>query len=283
MKSISGMAAIYGGYDIFLVDAWGVLHDGRECYPGARHCLAQLAIQGKQVIVLSNAARRQNAICRELDRVGITPELYQGVVSSGELTWLALQGDDIPKQFGETGYYLGPERSRSILDGLNFRWLDSLEGAGFVLNTGAPKGNPGDSKSLTPLLEEMVTRQLPMICANPDQIAVRSGKVGISAGAIARHYHSLGGQPVIFYGKPHAEIFEMAIGSLEGIDKSRVLMVGDAFETDIRGAVNYGIDSVLIAGGIHDSELRPFAEETVARFAAIYGVGPDYFCRYFSF
>lgn len=49
--------------------------------------------------------------------------------------------------------------------------------------------------------------------------------LGISAGAIARLYQSLGGETVIYYGKPGAEIFEMAIG--KSVDKSRVLMVGD--------------------------------------------------------
>jgi len=282
IKHIPGLESIQGGYDTFLVDAWGVLHDGIDCYPGVRHCLQQLAGRGKQVIVLSNAARRQDAISAELERVGITKNLYHKVVSSGELTWQALRRGSFAKQHGEMGYYLGPERSKSILKGLNFRWLESLEGASFVLNTGAPTGNPPNSNSLAPLLEKMVARQLPMVCANPDQVAVRRGELGISAGAIARHYQSLGGGPVVYYGKPHAAIFELAVGESTGIDKSRVLMVGDAFETDITGAVNYGIDSLLIAGGIHDSELRPLSEEIVARSAKTYGAKPDYFCRYFS-
>ncbi|MFV2033235.1 MAG: TIGR01459 family HAD-type hydrolase [Gammaproteobacteria bacterium] len=282
IKHIPGLESIQRSYDTFLVDAWGVLHDGTDCYPGVKHCLEQLAGQGKRVIVVSNAARRQDAISEELERVGITKNLYQMIVSSGELTWQALRRGSFAKQFGKTGYYLGPERSKSILNGLNFRWLESLEGASFVLNTGAPTGNPPNSNSLAPLLEKMVTRQLPMVCANPDQVAVRSGELGISAGAIARHYQSLGGGPVVYYGKPHAAIYELAMGESTGIDKSRVLMVGDAFETDISGAVNYGIDSLLIAGGIHDSELRPLSEEIVARSAKTYGAKPKYFCRYFS-
>jgi HAD superfamily hydrolase (TIGR01459 family) len=283
IKHIPGLEAIHDGYEVFLVDAWGVLHDGANCYPGVQHCLEQLVGQGKQVVVLSNAARRQDAISQELERRGITRNMYRKVVSSGELTWLALQGGHSAVQIGETGYYLGPERSKSILDGLNFRWLESVEGAGFVLNTGAPAGNPQNSNSLIPLLEKMVSMKLPMICANPDQVAVRSGKLGISAGAIARHYQSLGGETVIYYGKPHAEIFEMAAGAGKDIDKSSVLMVGDAFETDIAGAVNYGIDSLLITGGIHDVELQPLCAETVARYADIYGARPNYFCRYFSY
>ncbi len=92
IKQISGLESIYDDYEIFLVDAWGVLHDGANCYPGVNHCLEQLAGQGKQVVVLSNAARRQEAISQELGRQGITRNMYRKVVSSGELTWQALQG-----------------------------------------------------------------------------------------------------------------------------------------------------------------------------------------------
>ena len=282
-KRIHGLEVLQDRYDVFLVDAWGVLHDGTNCYPGVKHCLEQLQALGKQVIVLSNAARRLDALCKELERVGISNKLYQRVLSSGELTWQALKAGLSTIQADETGYYLGPERSKSILEGLNYRWAESLEGASFVLNTGAPAGNPRNANSLIPLLEKMITRQLPMICANPDQVAIRSGELGISAGAIARLYQSLGGKPVIYYGKPDGRIFELAVGGFEDVDKSRVLMVGDAFETDIIGAANYGIDSLLIAGGIHDSELSPLNEETVVRIAGIYGANPTFFCRYFCY
>jgi HAD superfamily hydrolase (TIGR01459 family) len=283
IKHISGLESIYDDYEIFLVDAWGVLHDGENCYPGAKHCLKQLMGRDKQVIVVSNAARRQGVFCQELERVGITKNMYHSVVCSGELTWQALQGSHAVGQFGDTGYFLGPERSRSILDDLDFRWVENLEEACFVLNTGAPSGNPGNTDTLAPILEQMASLQLPMICANPDQVAVRSGKLGISAGAIARHYQSLGGDPIIYFGKPHNGIYEMAVGVSKDIDRSKVLMVGDAFETDIAGAVNYGIDSLLITGGIHDDELRPLNAKTVARSAGIYGASPNYYCRYFSY
>jgi ribonucleotide monophosphatase NagD (HAD superfamily) len=39
------------------------------------------------------------------------------------------------------------------------------------------------------------------------------------------------------------------------IPKDRVLAVGDAIRTDIAGAVGYGIDSLMIARGIHSEEL----------------------------
>ena len=81
--------------------------------------------------------------------------------------------------------------------------------------------------------------------------------------------------------KPQLELFEKALQAL-GIEKSRVIMVGDAFETDIASANNFGIDSLLIAGGIHQAELTPLCTETVKTLANRYKFTPSYFCQSFS-
>jgi len=280
VKPVNGIEAISGNYDALLVDAWGVLHDGVNCYAGVKQCLQNLSRLDKPVIVLSNAARRHDAIERELLRVGITPRLYHSVLSSGELVWHWLNATSNLDEHGNSGYYFGPERSQTLCDGLPVNWVDSLKRADFVLNTGAPVGNPADVRDLIPVLDRMLQRQLPMHCANPDQYAIRGGEMGISAGAIAGHYRSMGAKRVIYYGKPQPELFEKALQAL-GIEKSRVIMVGDAFETDIAGANNFGIDSLLIAGGIHQAELKTLSTETVEILAKRYKFTPSYFCRSF--
>jgi len=184
-------------------------------------------------------------------------------------------------EHGNSGYYFGPERSQTLCDGLPVNWVDSMKRADFVLNTGAPVGNPPDATGLTPILEKMLELQLPMHCANPDQFAIRGGEMGISAGAIARHYQSMGANRVIYYGKPQPDLFEKALGTLRGIDKSRLIMVGDAFETDIVGAANFGIDSLLITGGIHQAELTPLSTRAVETLAHRYAAKPTYFCQSF--
>jgi HAD superfamily hydrolase (TIGR01459 family) len=281
VKQVKGIEAISENYDALLVDAWGVLHDGVSCYAGVKKCLQHLSQLNKPVIVLSNAARRHDAIARELLQLGITPELYRGVLSSGELAWHALNSTSNLNEYGNSGYYFGPERSRSLCEGLPVRWVNSLERADFVLNTGAPAGNPPDTSALVTELEKMLDLQLPMLCANPDQLAIRGGEMGISAGAIARHYRSLGAKRVIYYGKPQSDLFEKALEALPGIDSSRLLMVGDAFETDIAGATNFHIDSLLIADGIHRVELTPLSTRAVETLANRYAVAPTYFCQSF--
>jgi HAD superfamily hydrolase (TIGR01459 family) len=281
MNPIAGLEMIHRNYDAFLVDAWGVLHDGVQCYSGVMDCLQHLIRLPKPVIVLSNAARREHAIGVELARLGISTDMYHSVVSSGELCWQTLNSESLTMELGELAYYFGPERSRSLCEGLSFQWVDTPGQADFVLNTGAPFGNPADAAILIPQLEPMLEKDLPMICANPDQVAVRGGELGISAGAIAKLYQSLGGRHVIYYGKPQFELFQLAADRLKNADKSRLLMVGDAFETDIAGAVNYGIDSLLITGGIHADKLASGDIESVNRTAQEYAVKPTYFCQNF--
>ena len=281
IESVTGLEAIGENYDALMVDAWGVLHDGQSCYAGVIECLQQLSRLHKPVIVLSNAARRHDAIEHELLRVGISQDLYHSVRSSGELTWQWLNSASNLNETGNSGYYLGPARSQSLCDGLPVKWVDSLESADFVLNTGAPVGNPGDASALEPLLKEMLKHRLPMLCANPDRVAMRAGEMGISAGAIAKLYQSLGARRIVYYGKPQPGLFELAMQVLPRIEKSRVLMVGDAFETDIAGAANFGIDSLLITGGIHQSELTPLSTEKVIRAANRYAAAPTFYCQSF--
>ena len=105
------------------------------------------------------------------------------------------------------------------------------------------------------ILENLKSRDVPMICANPDQKVERGGRLVYCAGAIARAYEALGGN-VSYAGKPFQPIYDLAleIGSdMRGkpVAKDRVLAIGDGVGTDIAGASNVGIRSVFIASGVH--------------------------------
>jgi ribonucleotide monophosphatase NagD (HAD superfamily) len=56
MKFLTGFAELADQYDGFIVDLWGVVHNGIAPYPGALNCLERL--QGRPVLFLSNAPRR---------------------------------------------------------------------------------------------------------------------------------------------------------------------------------------------------------------------------------
>ena len=92
------------------------------------------------------------------------------------------------------------------------------------------------------------------------------GKQYLCAGAIADLYDALGGR-VLWYGKPHATIYEHALGLAGNPDKTSVVAIGDALPTDVLGAARQGIDCIFVTGGIHAGEPFP------AAFAPQYGLG----------
>ncbi len=272
------MTEIQTGYQGFLIDAWGVLHDGASPYPHALECLQKLKKHNKNVIILSNAARRCEAMVHELRTQGIEPELYQNVLSSGELAWNSLNAR---KYHGQHGYYLGPPRSRGLLEGLYLDWVDDIESAGFILNAGASIGNPSTTADSEALLKRAVERDLPMICANPDLVAIRGGQAGISAGALAQRYEELGARQIEYHGKPHRPIYQQALRLLGDVSSSQVLAIGDGFDTDIRGGHNAGLDTCLIASGIHRDQLLPLSEDTILATSPVDAV-PTYISEYLS-
>lgn len=276
------MHAIHDHYRGYLIDAWGVLHDGHTLYPYALDCLKQLQSQGKFVVILSNATRRHRTMTRELQALDIGPELYQSVLCSGELAWQALRKAKLNGLLpGRYGYYLGPASRRDFLDGLELDWVDDIEQADFILNTGPPEGEPPTTEGSESLLRMAVAADIPMICANPDIIAVRDGKAGICAGALAARYRELGASRIDYFGKPYSPIYAAAWPLFDGLARSEVLAVGDAFVTDIRGARRAGLDSCLIASGIHQHELTPLSERSI-RQAAPPDAMPTYASEFFA-
>jgi HAD superfamily hydrolase (TIGR01459 family) len=110
----------------------------------------------------------------------------------------------------------------------------------------------------------MRARNLELICANPDIVVQDGGKLFYCAGAIAERYAGAGGK-VIQAGKPFAPIFARALELARGpgpkiIDRTRVLVIGDAMRTDIKGAHDQGFDSLFVTSGIHRKELHGGSE-----------------------
>ena len=272
---LSNIQSLIEHYDLLLVDAWGVLHDGRAVFPGAERFLHWAKKRRKPVAIISNAARRNEIMAKELANAGVDGHLYTLVHSSGEMTWQFLLRNADTYQ---TGFYYGPPRSRSLCHGLPARWAEEIHAADFVLNTGTPMADLNDISLIDDAIRTMVKLQLPMVCANPDQVAVRNGVLGFSAGAIAQRYLQLGGHKLVQFGKPDATIFQQAMQMASITEHKRVLMIGDGMATDIAGASNLGIDSLLICSGIHRQDLMPLDQGKLDTLCEKYRLSPTYAC-----
>src|SRR6516162_2120447 len=254
IRLIRGIGALAPRYDGFILDLWGVVHDGVAPMPGAVECLRSLIEAGKRIVLLSNAPRRAKDVVERIDRIGVPAGLYHNVMSSGEEAWQHLSRRDDPfyAVLGRRCVHIGSERDTGIREGLGLELVETADEAEFILNTG-PAGWDDRIEDYAPLLRRALERGLPMVCANPDLVVMHGGRLALCAGALAQWYEERGGV-VRSHGKPFRSVYDKCLVLLGIDERSRVLAVGDSIRTDIVGAAAAGLDSVLIAGGIHAEE-----------------------------
>ncbi len=256
MEHLSRFSPLAERYDGFVLDLWGVIHDGVNAFPHAVDCLTRLRAAGKRTLLLSNAPRPNTAVQRMMQRMGIADDLYTDILTSGEAVRRALQTppDLWWAELGQRVYLLGPERDRPVLEGLPLIDAASPADADFVLNTGPDDHrNPSDMNEFEPVLEECFRYRLKMICANPDLVVIRGGVRVLCAGSLAVRYQELGGD-VRSLGKPDPAIYQPVLQQL-GLPPDRVLAVGDSLHTDIAGAQGVDLASAWVLDGIHATTL----------------------------
>jgi HAD superfamily hydrolase (TIGR01459 family) len=258
-----GLSEIAERYDAFVIDLWGVLHDGVSAFPEAVACLEQLRAHGKGVLILSNAPRRADSVAERNVELGIARELCDVVMSSGEAAWqhLARRDDPWHRALGRRCHHIGPERDHGMRDGLDTDFVAGTAEADFILLTGGC--DFGDTAAdYDGLLRAALARRLPMVCANPDLEVIRGGRREICAGAIALAYEELGGE-VRYHGKPHAGVYRDCFAQADLPAGARIAAIGDSLRTDIAGARAAGIDGIFIVGGLQGEELGADAEGNV--------------------
>ncbi|HZH28863.1 MAG TPA: TIGR01459 family HAD-type hydrolase [Azospirillaceae bacterium] len=254
---LTGLSGTADRYDGFILDLWGVLHDGVRAYPGAADALARLKAGAKRIVLLSNSPGRRRLVADKMAGMGIGPDLYDHLVTSGEVTFEALRDRDDPfhAALGRRCFLIGTRHDRHLLEGLDgVDPVDEPAGADFVLVTGAHR-HDSRVEDYEDCLAACAARGLPMVCANPDLIVmVGSRDMAICAGALARRYEEMGGR-VAYHGKPHPPVYRRCLDLMGNPDARRVLAVGDSLRTDVQGAARAGLDAAFTACGIHREEL----------------------------
>ncbi len=251
-KTISlQMKELISHYDYFLIDLWGVVHDGVNPYPGAVDCLNYLISLDKSIIFISNAPRPAAVLQEKLQSFGIqaTQEM---ILSSGDVVRSKLISleDVIYDSPHKRCYHLGSDKNQDILAGIPIKLVSEIQNADFILIS-AYIDEGEDLQQHNPLLKIASDLNIPAICANPDKIVMHSHKLRYCAGDIAEIYENMGGK-VIYYGKPHPDIYTIALQRLEQDKRyslQKVVAIGDTLETDILGAGTANIDSALVLTG----------------------------------
>lgn len=247
MELLSSISSILPHYRAFFLDLWGVIHDGSQLYPHVRETLLEIKKNGGRVVFISNAPRRASRVASVLNDLGIDNSLYDHIVSSGEVGYHWLESGISP--WGTRYYLISAQKDRDLIEHLDFTEVLDLKDADFILNLGfGSEEQTINDYSL--LLNRAAELSINMLCLNPDlEVIKMSGERYPCAGAIAKEYEKLGGN-VQWFGKPHAMVYEYAHKLIDNINKKDILAVGDSLETDIPGAENFGVDSILVTDGI---------------------------------
>lgn len=252
-------------YDVVLCDVWGVIHNSIVAFPAACDALTRFRAKGGTVILITNAPRPSAEVVRQLDGLGASRTAYDGIVTSGDVT-----REEIARRAGQSVLHIGPPRDLPLFEGIDVRRADA-DVADYVVCSGLYDDETETPETYRPLFTTLRRRALFMVCANPDLVVERGSALVYCAGALADLYATMGGE-VLYAGKPHPPIYQAAFAkaATKAATKGkpglppRVLAIGDSVRTDLKGAANFGIDSLFVISGLHAEELgghgRPHAE-----------------------
>jgi ribonucleotide monophosphatase NagD (HAD superfamily) len=272
-------------YDAFILDQFGVLHNGEKALDGAVELVKHLYKAKKKLIILSNTSSPSRNALLKLPTLGFQAEWFVDAVTSGEEASRFVRATYGDRPLVRVLFFTWDARiannprltapPQAFLDacGDNIQVTDRIAEADVILLHGSEIWYRGEEippisiasylnrrswDDIDPLLEQFLPFKIPMVCANPDQIVVTpSGGTAYMPGGIAQRYQALGG-PCRIFGKPDVEHFGACLRTLGGRtsgDAPRVAHVGDSLHHDIGGAKAAGIPSVFVTSGIHARQL----------------------------
>lgn len=290
--TIKGLEEIYKNYDTFILDQWGVMHDGEKGYLQAINCVDKLFLENKNLVIISNSSRRKKSTLCRLPSLGFKSNSFKEVMTSGEMIWQSLLNENYneTKNLGKNCFHIFDqfkEGGKDFFKGLEiFNIVKNIEDSDFILGC-TPFAN---SKVLDyiPILDTAFKKNIPFLCANPDFETVTTSVSGnniFCMGTIAELYKNMGGTTFIL-GKPNIDIYNESTKNINNLSKSRVLAIGDSLHHDIKGALNFGIDSLLITStGIHHNffdKKKPNWDENHSLLLNL-EIKPSFICSEFTF
>ena len=266
---VNALSDISAQYDALFVDRWGCVHNGVRAFDAANKALIEYRAGGGIVVLVTNSPRPRAQVEQQLADFGVARDAWDSIASSGDSARSALFLGVV----GQKIYFIGTDAELPFFEPLKL--IDDpiqishgpIEEAEGIVCTGLPTadGTPDDVRA--PLLFAK-QKGLKLLCANPDIIVDRGEKREWCAGAVAQAYSEMGGTS-LYFGKPHAPIYDLARRRLSAIrpniSDDRILAIGDGITTDIQGAIGEGIDSLFITGGLAAKETATVTQPDPAK------------------
>jgi HAD superfamily hydrolase (TIGR01459 family) len=259
---LDSVSALADRYDAWICDIWGVMHNGLRAFAAACEAGREFRARGGSVVLVSNAPRPAPFVIEMLSKIGVPRDAYDAVVTSGDVTRILLE-----RELSRPVFHLGPERDRGVFENLAVRFA-AADAAEVVVNTGLFDDTTETPDDYRDQLAAMQRRGVRMICANPDIKVERGDTLIYCAGALAELYEAMGGE-VIYAGKPHLPIYDMAFAKLAelrsaAVPRHRILAIGDGLRTDMAGAEAAGLPALFIASLLHVASEEAATAEGIA-------------------
>ena len=232
---VAAMNSMAKGY---LIDMDGVVYRGSQMIPGAIEFIQQLMETATPFLFLTNnSARSPKDFVTKLDHSGLKVS-WKNFYTAGMCTADFL----IRQQPNCSAYVIGE-------GGLNV----ALEAAGIAFDSTQPDFVVvGEGRLLNYDSLELALRFLAkgsrLVATNPDTWCPTESGPRPGTGAYVALLESASGKKAYCLGKPNPFMFLMARQRL-GLHTAETIMIGDTMETDIRGAVEIGIQAYLVLTG----------------------------------
>lgn len=233
--------ALWQLYDLAMLDLDGVVYIGPDAVPGAAERLEAASSAGMHLAyVTNNASRPPREVARHLTELGI-PAGEADVVTSAQAAARLLAEELAPgspvfviggpglfealEEQGLRGVQSSADDPAAVVSGYyaDLRWRTVTEGA------------------------ILVKAGLPWVASNTDVTVPTQQGPGPGNGVLVEAVARFADREPVVAGKPLTPLFEE---TRRRVDGSRPLVVGDRLDTDIEGAHNAGLDSLLVLTGV---------------------------------
>ncbi len=252
-------------FDVFLLDAFGVLNIGETAIPGAPECIKTLRRCGKILFVLTNAATHpSHKGPKKYRRFGYDFALEE-IISSRDLLCSALASYKPDMRWGVAAPAIAelqklPVKTTCLAQDKGA--FENVDGFIFLSSQGWSPELQGE------LIQNLRQNPRPLLVGNPDLVAPRENGLSQEPGHFAHLIADETGIEPLFYGKPFGNAFKEAKSRLSarGINcaPERIAMVGDTLHTDILGGAAAGLKTILVTdhGLFKGQDTAPYIEQS---------------------
>ncbi|TQC45545.1 HAD-IIA family hydrolase [Rhodococcus sp. WS4] len=232
------MTALRDGYDALLLDLDGTLYQGPLEIPGAREALAA----GDQPLyyVTNNASRRPGEVAEHLTELGFAAD-ESTVVTSSQTAARLLAENLAP---GSPVLIVGTEALADEVRNVGLRPVRSFEDAPAAVVQGH---SPTTDWAILAEATLAIRAGAVWVAANLDSTLPTERGLVLGNGSMVAALRTATSREPLVAGKPAAPLMEDAMRRSGCV---RPLVVGDRLDTDIEGADNVGLDSLLVLTGV---------------------------------